>query len=258
MSSNIVVLNDMLKSHLKEKIDNNDRSYDYFHPSEFHECIRKIGYKYYKVPSKSDITPDLQKIFDNGHYFHDRYTEYLTGMGVLQGVWECANPNCGTEFGRDELRGIEKPEVPCDECGCEKYIYNEVTVANKEYWLKGHVDGIFKMSGKLFVIDYKSMNSRMFSKLAAPLDKHVLQISIYLYLLDIDSGFLLYENKDTQRNKIYEINRNKNFEEKILSRAEKLIAILEAGKIPSRPFDKDSSQCKKCQFKKVCWAKKEK
>jgi len=244
---------ELLKEEHQKVIDSNDRDYSYFHPSEFHDCVRKLAYKHYGVEGDDNIKPDLQRIFDNGHYMHDRYTQYFTDMGLIYGVWECANPLCAEKYGKDELMGIPKPDS-CTECGCSKLHYNEVNVVDKEHCFSGHVDCIFKMSKQFHVVDFKTMNSRMFGQLKGPLEKHVIQITIYLWILDIQTGFLLYENKDTQKIKIYEVEKNSELVNKIKSRAKSLKRILEKKKLPKRPFEKSSKQCKRCPFKKVCWS----
>jgi CRISPR/Cas system-associated exonuclease Cas4 (RecB family) len=253
MSLKAATLVDLIRNDHKKVIDSNDRDYTYFHPSEFHECVRKLAYKFYEVEGKNTITPDLQRIFDNGHYMHDRYVQYFRNIGIIYGVWVCANPLCSHKIGEDEDIGIKEPEEPCEKCGCDKYFYHEVNVNNKEHWFSGHVDCIFKLSGDFSLVDFKSMNSRMFGQLREPLEKHVIQITIYLWILDMKSGFLLYENKDTQKMKLYEVERNAELVEQIKKRAMGLKKILQQKKLPKRPFKKDSKQCKSCQFKKVCW-----
>ena len=255
MSLKASTIIDLIRTDHKRVIDDNDRDYTYFHPSEFHECVRKIAYKFYEVEGKNKITPDLQRIFDNGHYMHERYVQYFRNIGIIYGVWQCANPLCKEEYGRDVNIGIVEPEMPCEKCGCEKYFYEEVNVRKDDFWFSGHIDCIFKLAGDLGIVDFKSMNSRMFSQLREPLEKHIIQVTIYLWILDIHSGFLLYENKDTQKIKLYEIVRNDELVEKIKNRAMGLKGILEQRKLPKRPFKKDSKQCKSCDFKSVCWKK---
>jgi CRISPR/Cas system-associated exonuclease Cas4 (RecB family) len=253
LKANTIV--DLLRADHQKIIDSNDRDYSYFHPSEFHDCVRKLAYKYYGVEGKRKITPDLQRIFDNGHFMHERYTDYFTNMGIIYGVWECANPMCKEKYGKKEKYGIQKRGEPCEKCGCTEYKYNEVNVVDKEHWFSGHVDCIFQLSKDFHVVDFKSMNSRLFSQLKEPLEKHVIQITIYLWILDFESGFLLYENKDTQKIKLYEIERNDELVKKIKNRAKGLRAILESKKLPKRPFEKTSKQCKSCEFKTICWKK---
>jgi CRISPR/Cas system-associated exonuclease Cas4 (RecB family) len=246
----------LLKTHLQDKIDNNDRPYEYFHPSEFSDCVRKTVYLHMGETGQSTISTDLQRVFDNGHGMHARYADYLVGMGIAYGVWQCKNPLCKKRYGEGELLGIAQRKEPCEECGCEEYSYEEVQVFNEEYMFQGHVDGIFKLSKKFFVVDYKSMFSFQFKKLSEPIQKHIIQIMIYIWLLDLESGFLLYENKDDQKIKMFEVSRNEKLIQSIKSRAKKLIGILDQGSVPKRPYpNKNDKHCKKCAFRKMCWQK---
>jgi CRISPR/Cas system-associated exonuclease Cas4 (RecB family) len=256
MSSKSGVFLELLKTYLEGKSKNNDRRYEYFHPSEFAECVRKIAYKHRYEEGDDKISGDLQRIFDNGHGMHARYADFLTGMGIAYGIWKCKNPLCYKEYGRDDLLGIPERKEKCDDCGCEEYSYEEVNVHNEEYKFSGHVDGIFELSKEFFVVDYKSMFSFQFKKLAEPLQKHVIQLSIYIWLLDLDAGFLLYECKDDQKIKMFEVARNEQLIQSIKDRASRLIEIMDEGKLPKRPYaSKTDKHCKRCPFRKTCWKK---
>lgn len=252
MGSKILVLHELIKHEHQNRLAVCERDYSYFHPSEFYQCVRKLAYKYYGVAVNCDIKPDLQRVFDNGDYMHLRYNTYFENLGILYGVWKCKNPLCGMEYGKNEQYGVIKPTENCS-CGCKEYRYVEKEVENKERMIRGHIDGILKVSGDFHVIDYKSMHTNLFSKLQQPLDKHIIQIQIYLWLLGLTSGFLLYENKDSQKIKIYEVDYNKDLITKIENRLKLLKDIVLNKKLPKRPFDKDSSKCKTCEYCTICW-----
>jgi len=253
MSEKTSILLELIKHQHQKCIDNNYRDYSYFHPSEFHKCVRSLAYKYYNIKGNNVIKPNLQRVFDNGDHMHLRYTSYFEKLGILYGVWKCSNPMCEEKYGKEEKYGIQKPTVSCDKCGCTKYEYVEVEGENKEFMIRGHMDGILKISGEFCVIDYKSMYSNQFSRLQEPLDKHIIQIEIYLWLLDLKSGILLYENKDSQKIKMFEVDYNEDLINKIIKRLGILKEIVLNKKLPSRPFTKDSSKCKACEFHTTCW-----
>lgn len=161
----------IVDAYLTRRAKENDRDYSYFHASEWEKCHRKIAYEYYE--SKKYITvdqnavkvdPQLQRIFDNGHYTHDRWKTYLEATGALMGVWQCTNTahsespifdkavkDSRTEddfnkgiFGKNSKLGILKPTV-CD-CGWTDFKYNEVGFFDEETNWGGHVDGILDLS----------------------------------------------------------------------------------------------------------------
>jgi len=254
MSAKISALIELIKHEHQTRIENAKRDYSYFHPSEFHQCVRKLAYQYYGAEKKITIKPDTQRIFDNGHYMHVRFGKYFENIGVLHGNWKCNNPLCGNTFGFSEKLGITKPTI-CDKCQNTGFEYIEKQVENTEYMMRGHVDAILKIAGDMVVADYKSMHSNQFTRLSEPLDKHIIQIEIYLWLLGLNSGILLYENKDNQKIKMFEVVYNQTLIDKILRRASSLIEIIKSKKLPKRPFERDSSQCKACEFVTTCWKK---
>ena len=254
MSSKVEVIRELIKHEHESRIDA-PSDYSFFHPSEFYQCVRKLAYNYYGLGKDRKIKPDLRRVFDNGDHMHLRYTGYFENLNILYGAWECKNPLCKKIFGENEKLGIQKPVIKCDNCGCDEYKYIEVTAGNDEYMISGHIDGILKLGGEYSVIDYKSMHANQFTSLNEPMDKHIIQVEIYLWLLDLKTGFLLYENKDSQKIKLFEVVYNEDLIAKILKRLEAIRDIVKNNKLPKRPFEKDSSQCKVCDFNKICWKK---
>lgn len=255
MSSKVEAIKELIKHEHQKRIDNNDRDYSFFHPSEFHQCVRKICYKYYGVGNDNNvkkITTDLQRVFDNGFYMHKRYTDYFSNIGILYGVWQCKNPLCKELYGKQEKYGILKPDN-CNKCGCNEYEYVEVELENKEHMIAGHFDGILRIGGDYCIIDYKSMHANNFSRLTEPLNKHIIQVSIYLWLSSLNHGFLLYENKDSQKIKLFQVDYDQKLIDKILKRSDGLRKIISNKKLPKRPFEKDSSQCRSCELRSICW-----
>lgn len=189
---------------IKNKQYNSDRSYHYYHPSEFGKCLRKAQYKYYEEQGlisveKKVFEPQIQRIFDNGHSMHDRWAKYAEYLGILRGVWQCDNPLCykfdndgkfdnnrdskyPRKYGEDEKLGIFKPEKCI--CGSSRFSYREIGVNSEELNIKGNVDMILDFTHinsdvseeleKLFtldewpqtpiVVDMKTANSRNFKK----------------------------------------------------------------------------------------------
>lgn len=164
----------LVEENLVNKAKNNNRDYSYFHASEWEKCHRKIAYEYYEAKklietddSALKISPQLERIFDCGHYMHDRWRSYLEQTGALLGVWKCSNlahkvilrkkikDNGGRlannddrseedyldgVFGKKHKLGILRPEK-CD-CGCTSFEYHEVGFYDEETMWGGHVDSI--------------------------------------------------------------------------------------------------------------------
>jgi len=239
-----------------------ERTYEYFHPSQFADCSRKLIYYYeYDKAGKNEsfvnIDPDVQRKFDNGHYMHDRYSDYVRMTGKLLGCWECKS--CGKVVGRDVLVGIPDPELTdysCTDCGDGKFKYREVRVNNDEYQIAGSVDAVFDNGDELIVVDFKSIKFSGFSDLPSkgPSPAYIVQIQIYMWLLGLNKGIILYECKDDQRTKEYEFERDESIIDGIKDKAKFLIALRDKGQLPKRKYEHNNGfECKYCPFVKECW-----
>jgi CRISPR/Cas system-associated exonuclease Cas4 (RecB family) len=159
--------------------------------------------------------PRLQRVADNGHAVHSRIQAYLKESGIL--------------------------------------VDAEVPVHDEKYEICGHCDGIIRghvtKDDNLGVLEIKSINETGFRSLYKPKPEHVGQISLYMFLLDLKWGCLLYENKNDQRLTEFLVNYDKRNVLPLLDRIKfvrKYIKIeMPPPKDPSFPFCDwcDHSQC---------------
>ena len=131
-----------------------------FHPSTLHQPAEYLLKAYFNGESERDLSSQLLRVFDNGHDVHKRIQNYLQEMGILKEI--------------------------------------EYPVENREYEIKGHADGILDIDGKKGVLEIKSINSQGFYGLFEPDEKHLIQVNVYMFCLEIPRGVILYENKDNQ------------------------------------------------------------
>jgi CRISPR/Cas system-associated exonuclease Cas4 (RecB family) len=165
------------------------RGYAIFHPSAFGKCLRNMQYlKYSEKGIKGMVLPEEEfsgkqiRLFDKGNGMHARWAKYFEEIGILRGVWQCANPLCklvGDDgvikgisvpvvdtyketsriYGRDEKQGILKPKVCA--CGCRNFKYHEVSVASKELGMYGHAD---------MILDFSALEKDKFDGIKATFD----------------------------------------------------------------------------------------
>lgn len=154
------------------------------------------------------------RAMDVGTAFHTMEQQnYFGPSGQVLGRWECLN--CG--------RIIEEPQThPTNSCNnvaeirnhrgkiirrrpCREYgqwIYLEVRVHNEKLGIHGKVDLLVRTTdGLLVIVDIKTMNQDRWQKLDAPAGKDVVQLQIYMWLLDAAYGILRYVNKGEQKSK---------------------------------------------------------
>ena len=87
---------------------------------------------------------------------------------------------------------------------------------------------------------------------------HLLQVLIYMRVLGLNKGFLLYENKNTQKLLIIPVTwnvANTKLVDDTFDWMRKVRANWEEGTLPTRPFKSEKSVvCKTCPFTKHCWS----
>lgn len=265
----------LVKDHMVRKALGNTRRFDHFHPSAWGSCLRKIAYQYYNdqdpFVSKTpyDIDDRFERIFDNGHGVHYRWQKYLDESGVLRGIWKCVNPSCGKEYGVGELIGIKNPSRVAGwacSCGCKDIMeYEEPLVkSTPEYNFVGHCDAVIDIRGTrfeqknkydIFIVDFKSMKDEYFSELTGPKDEHVVQVNIYMWILDLHGAVLVYENKDNQHLKEMFVPRDEELIAKIKAQSVWMLGILKQKKLPFRPngYSRSKFPCRFCDFVGHCY-----
>jgi CRISPR/Cas system-associated exonuclease Cas4 (RecB family) len=166
---------------------------DYFYVSEVYKSKKEL-YDAIKNNKTKEIDAKGRRIFDNGDYVHSRYYKYFAEMGIL--------------------------------------VCSEVDAVKNDL-IHGRADAIITDGKELFVVDIKSMSLWSFIKLKeTPEKSHELQILFYMYFLNIKKGIILYECKDNQLIKIYQIEldeKKKNIVEKILDELKVLKEKIEKG-----------------------------
>lgn len=123
----------------------------------------------------------------------------------------------------------------------------------------GFVDIIINRAGERVVGEIKTTSNESFTRRQAsmqPPDYHLIQILIYMYVLEADSGFFLYENKNTHDILIipvYMDEKNRELVESVMSWMRVVRGVWQEGKLPQRPFTRRSKECKDCPVSAVCW-----
>lgn len=195
-----------------------------FHPSQLLDgCMRQMTYDLMKIAPTDKITrpigAELQRTFDVGTWYHIYMQSILYRIGLL-----------------------EQAEVP---------------VVNKEKYLNGKADGVFKeeVFGEKVVLEIKTMNNWNFTKaIFKPFKKHEFQASLYARELGAKKVLYLYINKDTSEIREFLMPIN----EEQLAIADKkmgtIISHVKEGTIPIRSCsDKFCDNALACPFSSLCF-----
>lgn len=124
----------------------------------------------------------------------------------------------------------------------------------------GFADLVIKWQGEEAVGEIKTTSQESYvSKKAksAGAGYHLLQVLIYMKVLGLNKGFLLYENKNTQNLLIVPVTwnvANTKLVNDTFDWMNKVYANWQEGKLPKRPARSENSVlCKSCPFKTHCW-----
>jgi hypothetical protein len=171
-----------------------------------------------------EFGPELRMEMRKGDDIHDDVKFELGVLGLLWGAWSCAHCDAKVPVGwmpRVETRDINgEPLLDAASClACngrnrrydEPWLYQEPAVRNDEWGVVGSVDGDLRITTdgveRSFVLEIKSINEAGFDgKYGGPLPKpeHVLQASIYAWILGRSHIYFIYVSKN-QNNRWKEI-----------------------------------------------------
>jgi len=188
--------------HLTSTSDQRPPSRDIFYPSFLGSTCDRLLYLHYNglLPNPKFDSKTL-RIFAHGHATENRYKDIFTKMRLLSGT---------------EVQA--RYDNPC---------------------IHGRADFIlnFPEFGRT-IIELKTINERGFSNLSVPKPDHAIQLQIYLSILNIDNGFVLYECKNDQQLKAFHIKRSSSEWDAIIERCIKIQNMLEAPKLSTVTHDK--------------------
>lgn len=135
----------------------------------------------------------------------------------------------------------------------------EREITNQDPPIRGFVDVIVNFEGRKIVGEFKTTRQESFIHREAngtPIDYHKVQVLIYMRVLGLDDGFLLYENKNTQELFLVPVTMNEansEYTDYIFDWMREVRKLWEERTLPTRPFTKKSKACKSCALFNVCW-----
>lgn len=207
-------IDDYLSKRNKEEY----RKVEYFRPSNTHQCSRYWYYNFTGIDYPVEFSPQTYRIFDNGHAVHDRLYQYFRDMGIL--------------------------------------LEEELPVSYDDPPIQGTADGVIDLHGPR-LIELKSISAEGFEyrRLAhKPSDNHYRQAQIYMQCLDLDSGFVIYENKNNQQILPIYIERDGKFIDKLFNKYRKIYVSVQEQAMPDRPYKRTSKYCASCDLEQHCWS----
>jgi len=167
-----------------------------FYPSMLGSyCMRLLYLAYNGLLPEQVIDDNLQRIFDNGNFLEDRMASYFTKMDIL--------------LDREIVAKSDNPPI-----------------SGRADFLLKHED--YDTIG----LELKSINDKGFEALKnRPKREHTVQLQIYLHILQLPYGVVLYENKNNQKLKAFGMLPDPDIWAQVLKKCEDVMLMMEP---PSR------------------------
>lgn len=257
---------------------NSTRRTDIMHPSEMCKpdwCPRKDFYRITLGPRKdAGHSFQTELVFAEGHAIHAKFQNWIRGMGILYGKWQCRS--CKEVW-------VGTSPQSCDSCQSTNISYKEIPLVSEELMIAGHADGAV-LDGKEwfdvdepFLIEIKSVgvgtvrmeNPTLFDQYSSgeltldnlwmnikrPFTSHIRQATLYCWMGSYKKMVFLYECKWNQQVKEFVVTPNFDHIAWILDSAEDVANGVRTGTAPERPgwASQTHKSCKACPYVKECW-----
>lgn len=124
----------------------------------------------------------VKRILDNGNYVHERFQKLFIEMGI--------------------------------------HVASEIDVGDD--LVHGRLDSIITDGKDNYIVEIKSCSQWTFNKLKKPSKQHELQLQFYMYYTNIYKGIIIYECKDNQSIKCFDVQLKKEYIEQYLKELKEL------------------------------------
>lgn len=145
----------LVDAYLKKKGEEKRDYGEFWSASSAGYCMRKLIMERLGVPRVSEIDARTTRVFESGHIFHEWLQRITKDAGIS--------------------------------------IAQELELQDETLMIRGHIDDLVLVNGKLILLDYKTVNSRSFMWAKkngnAMSHFHKMQLGTYMYMLRKDPHF---------------------------------------------------------------------
>jgi CRISPR/Cas system-associated exonuclease Cas4 (RecB family) len=127
----------------------------------------------------------------------------------------------------------------------------------------GYIDVVLNIDGERVVGEIKTTGADAFRYRATtgrPAPAHLYQILIYMKLMELDTGFLLYEDRDSLQVAVIVVSMDEVHKEMVDDTFNWMEAVYNnwkaGGEIPKAPWTRRNKACRGCPVFDACWEKK--
>jgi len=190
-----------------------------FDPRTLTECARRMLYRSYGFPHKSKLS----------------YKDSQIEMAV-KGKWLQIFNDC------IQIRLAEK----------------NVVVADSKYHIAGSINAVIDMNNTLFATQIKPVCEQDFNniKQKGACKKDVVELMVYMWLLEIKDGLIVYDNNNNGDYEVYHIEPYIPIIKAIKLKCGNMVRNKMEESLPERSYkDSSSAECNSCEFINQCWDK---
>lgn len=215
------------------------------------DAARKKNWRDSQFRTKNSFSPS---VIGFGYGTCPRYWAYAFRGAFFEEKFKPESA-AAMENGTDSHTRIQKTYAAAEEL--KAVIEKEILYDDPP--IRGFADVIVEVNGRTAIGDIKTIKSSGYEyrvNSMKPSESHYLQVLIYMYVENIDDGFLHYENKDTHEEIFIPIKmtkRAKDYIESVFEWMRDVKDLSETEKLPGRPFGKTSVACRYCPLSKNCW-----
>ena len=161
-----------------------------FYPSTLgNKCDRYMYMAYNGMLLGNDIPPRIQRIFDVGGAFEERFERYLNNVKIL--------------------------------------VDRELSIKTETPPISGRIDFIVFPDDPV-PVELKTIKQEEYKKLRGPNPEHLMQLQLYLNMGNYKHGYILYENKNTQDWKCFKLDRDELLWDSVVERCVQVMEMTEA------------------------------
>lgn len=133
-----------------------------------------------------------------------------------------------------------------------------IVVSDYNYNIVGELDCVITINEKLLATKIYSVDKETFEdiKTRGASRKNVIAIMVYMWMIELNDGLLVYENSDDYTCESFHITPHKPIIKSVVQKCKKISDSIMGGTIPDRSYDeKTSIECGSCEFLLKCWGK---
>lgn len=182
----------------KQQPDPKSKRHLELHPSSFPYCGLRHAFRLLTNAPKQDMDFYGEYYTSLGTMAHELMQKYLGRGKRMLGDWKCHDCGKTTAF---------STYAPCPKCRSPNMHYEELGIKFGK-WTHGHVDGVVKVNGKWYVLDYKTTSTKNNAEHRAkgnkyPYKGNLAQVTAYIcyleamYDIEIDGWMLIYVTRDS-------------------------------------------------------------